>query len=293
MLDYDMPLFRPPSEARSVIIQATLGCSHNECTFCGMYKTKRFRVRPLEEVIEEIQRVGRRYPTARKLFVADGDALVLKTSHLLRLLEAARRSFPTLERVSVYAMPSNILRKSPEELRELRDAGLRMLYVGVESGNDEVLTRVVKGATRAETIASGLKAAEAGFEVSAMVLLGLGGPDLSAAHIADTASALSEMSPDFASALSVMLGPFEEGYRAAFGRPWRELTKDELMGELRDLVAGIAPWRPVEFRSNHASNHLPIRGTLDRDRDALVDLIERAMGDPTSPLVRPEWMRAT
>ena len=297
---YDMPLYRPPSEHDALILQVTLGCSNNECTFCDMYTSKRFGVRKADEVLAELawakEQVGGRAHQLRKIFLADGDAFVLKPRRLVPLVDACKAAFPNA-RVSAYAQPSNILVKTPAELDALRDAGLTRVYVGVESGDPATLERMKKGATDREIIDSILFAEDHGIEVSATVLLGVGGadPDGMARHADATARVISEASPTFASALVCTVpeagprfyGPMPDG----FALPDRAGT----LVELRRLVKGIAPFRPVEFRSNHASNHLALKGALPSSRDRMVAAIDQVLGElrdtGDSPHLRPEWAR--
>ena len=297
---YDMPLYRPPSEHDALILQVTLGCSHNDCTFCEMYQTKRFSVREPDAVLDEIawgrDQLGTRAQTLRKVFLADGDAFVLKPRRLLPLLDACHAAFPAA-RISAYAQPSNILKKSDEELAALRDAGLTRVYVGVESGDPDTLSRLIKGATDRAIIDSILKAEACGIEVSATVLLGVGGADDAGMrqHADATARVLSEASPSFAAALVCTVAPddprFYDPMPPGFQLPDRRGT----LVELRRLIEQFAPFRPVEFRSNHASNHLALKGRLPADRDALLAAIDRVLGelDATgdSRLLRPEWAR--
>lgn len=291
MLDYDEPLFRPPSEAYSLILQVTLGCSHNGCAFCGMYRNKRFRVRPLEEIFAEIDEVSRHIPSIRRVFLADGDAVVLKTDRLLAILERVYKKFSGLERVTAYANPSNILRKSPEELQQLRAAGLTMVYVGIESGDETILERINKGATAQEIIDSINKAQENGIDVSATVLLGLGGKAESEAHIAGTVEVVNACAPRYTSALTLILleGPHEEMFLEA-SPGWELPPVPDLLREVRGLVAGIEA--QTTFRANHASNYLTIKAELPQDRDKTLAYIDRALQDPSGKMLRPEWSRA-
>ncbi len=289
MLDYHMPLFRPPSEGRSVIIQATLGCSHNKCSFCAMYRTKRFTIRQLEAVFADIDRAAELVPGARKVFLADGDALVIPTDRLLPILERLRERFPHLERVTSYAMPRNLLRKSVEELRTLREAGLNMLYYGVESGDPHLLQIINKGATREDMLVGTKKAHEAGMDLSVTVILGLGGKKYSFQHIENTASLISEMRPAFASALTLTVVPqIAEEFYGRYGEPFEELSVPEVLDETALLVRNIDVPH-TEFRSNHASNHLPLKGVLSRDREALLQVLNNGRERPE--MWRPEWMR--
>jgi len=287
---YDEPLYRPPSEADAAIVQATLGCSHNRCAFCLMYKGKDFRARPRQAVKDDLTALARHWPQQRKVFLADGDALVLSVDRLLEILAHAYDVFPRLERVTCYANPANLLHKSVAELTRLREAGLTLLYVGLESGDDEVLTLVDKGATKDEVVAACQRARAAGIAVSITVLLGLGGRERSESHARKTAAALTEIDPEYASALTLMLGPFAEHFAAACA-PWTPISPAETLAELEWLVDGLHAATPCVFRSNHASNYLPLRGTLPADRDALLAVIRTARSDPSGRSLRPEWAR--
>lgn len=290
-MKYDMPLYRPPSEANSLIFQITLGCSYNKCTFCMMYRTKRFKVRPLEEVRADIEEAARYVPHARRVFLADGDAMAAKTDFLVEVLRLLKKHFPYLERVTSYASPQNLLRKSEEELKTLRKEGMDILYYGVETGDDELLKKIKKGVTHDEIVAAALKARRVGFPLSVTVILGLGGRKGSEKHISETARILNEIQPEYIGALTLMLGPLEDWYQKQMGDDWEWLDKIELLVEIRELVRQLDVKESI-FRSNHASNYLPLKGTLNRDRDKLLKIIDMALKDPNSPLLRPEEWRA-
>jgi len=290
-MEYDMPLFRPPSEADSLILQATYGCSANSCTFCLMYKTKRFRIRRLDEFKRDVEFCAERLPSARRIFLADGDALVIRASQLLAILELLYQSFPRLERVTSYANPLNLLVKSQAELFAIRRAGLTMLYYGVESGDDEILRRVKKKAETPGMIEGCVKAHAAGFELSVTVLLGLAGKKLSRRHAQNTAKVLNEIQPRYIGALTLMLGPLEKYFARSMGQDFQFLDMMETLQELRWLVEGLELKNSV-FRSNHASNYLALRGDLPRDKKKLLAVIDSALADPDSPLIRPEYFRA-
>ncbi len=289
-MEYDMPLYRPPSEADSLIIQATLGCSANDCTFCLMYKGKKFRVRKFEDVKKDIEWCAERWPGADRVFLADGDALVIKTSQMLEILKLLHDNFPKLERVTSYANPGNLIRKSQEDLDSIRKAGLTMLYYGVESGDPEVLTKVKKQGTREEMIEGCGKAHKAGFDISVTVLLGLAGLDNSERHAKLTASLINKIRPTYASALTLMLGPLEDTFAKSMGDDFVWLDKVQLLREIRMLVGDIDC--KTIFRSNHASNYLALRGNLPEDKAQLLRTIDSALSDPKSPLLRPEEWRA-
>jgi radical SAM superfamily enzyme YgiQ (UPF0313 family) len=265
---YEGKLYRPPSEAHSYIVQATIGCSHNLCTYCDMYRDKKFRVRELEEVLEDIAEAGRVHPGADKVFVADGDALIMAPERWLTILDACRDALPRFRRASCYATAENVLEKSPEELRSLREAGLEMLYIGPESGDDVTLKRIVKGGTFADHVEAARRAHDAGMRISVIVLLGAGGVDRSAEHARETARLISEMDPEYVGALTLTVIP---------GTPQARMVEKGRF-ELPEI-----------FRTNHASSYLPIAGELPRDKDRILHAIDLAL-DGSIPL-KPEYLR--
>ncbi|MCW5698242.1 MAG: radical SAM protein [Rhodospirillales bacterium] len=292
-ITYDMPLYRPPSEGANLIIQATIGCSFDRCTFCSMYKSKTYRARPLDAVFADIDHARRVWPEAQRVFLADGDALVLPTDDLSRILDRLAAAFPALERVSVYGTPLALNAKSIDELTRLRQQGLTLVYLGVESGSAAVLKRIRKGATP-NTMVRALDAARAaGLDVSATVILGLGGRDLWQDHIDATADLVNTSPPTYLSTLQLRLeDEVENDFMARFARagtPFRWQDDAGIIAEQERLLAHLDPPAPVIFRSNHASNCLPLAGTLPDDRDYLLALITAArLG---APLLRPEALR--
>lgn len=289
---YDMPLWRPPSEGRNLIIQATLGCSFNACTFCSMYKSKAYRAKSLAEVFADIEDAAHDWPEAHRVFLADGDALTLDTDHLLALLEKLRATFPALARVSAYATPINLNQKSPQELARLKAAGLSLLYVGIESGSNDILKRVRKGSANAMQSAL-QRADDAGIKVSATVILGLGGKTLWREHIEQTAALINRQPPKFLSTLQLGLdGDAEPGFTDAFARRGGAFEGQDdagVLDELELLVRLIDPSRPVIFRSNHASNCLALAGTLPKDGERLLAQVHAAQADLTA--LRPQHYR--
>ena len=274
---YDQPLYRPPSEGNNLIIQATLGCSFNGCTFCSMYKSKSYRARPQEAVFADVEEAARDWPDAHRVFLADGDALVLPTTDLLALLDKLKAELPDLARVSAYATPINLLRKSVEELRELKDRGLTLVYVGIESGSPDILRRIRKGATQASMIKALSRAREAGLKVSATVVLGLGGQERWRDHIDGTIAVVNEAPPTFLSTLQLYLeDTVVERFLETQGDGFAFQDDTGILAEQERLLAGLAPATPVIFRSNHASNCLALAGTLPRDKDRLLGEIARA-----------------
>jgi radical SAM superfamily enzyme YgiQ (UPF0313 family) len=255
-----------------------------------MYKMKKFRVRPFEDFKRDALECADILPDARRIFLADGDAMAMNTSHFSKILRLLYARFPRLERVTCYANPINLLRKTPGELQLLREQGLGILYLGMESGCDDVLKKVEKGSAATEILEAGKKALDAGFPLSVTVILGLGGRALSRRHILDTAALCSQLNPTYLSALTLMLGPFEDFFKNAMGPDFEFLDKTELLGEVRLLVENLETDGCV-FRTNHASNYLPLKGVLRADRQKLLGLIDTALADPGRYL-KPEFLRA-
>lgn len=290
---YEGKLYRPPSEADSLILQATIGCSWNHCTYCDMYREKTFRVRPLDESIADLEKtaaeLGREGALAQvdKLFLADGDALVLPTEHLLRLVTRARELFPALRRVSCYAMARNVLEKSPDDLRALREAGLSLLYVGPESGDDTTLKRIAKGDNHAAHVKAAELAHEAGMSLSVIALLGIA-QERSQEHAEATAELVTRMNPAFFSALTVTVVPGTPLAKLHAKGRFEVPEVPDLLRELRTMVALAEPTHAV-FRTNHASNYLPLAGTLPKDKTRIVAVLDAAL-EGRVPL-RPAWAR--
>jgi radical SAM superfamily enzyme YgiQ (UPF0313 family) len=287
---YDYPLYRPPSEAESTIFQVTLGCSFNKCSFCNMYRTKEYVERPWEQIKSEIDTAAKFYPDTRRIFLADGDALNLPKDRMIDILKYLRANFPQLERISCYAMPKNILQKKDDELKEIRAAGLHMMYVGIESGNDIVLKKVTKGATFNTILQACQKIKQHGYILSCMVIVGLGGKTYTKDHVADTARILSETSPDYVGALTLHLedGIYEE-FMNKFGEPFVPLDDLDILDELERLVADFKPTRQVIFRANHASNVYSIGGTIPQDTQKLLALIKSLKSRPD--MLKPKFLR--
>jgi len=274
-IDYDEPLFRPPSEARSLILQVTLGCSWNRCAFCEMYKTKRYTVRDEEEVMTEIKRLASYTPQVRKVFLADGNAMALPTRRLMKILETVRESFPGVGRVSSYALPKDVLAKTPEELKMLREAGLQLLYVGIESGDDDVLKMINKGETAESTVNGLLKAQDAGMNCSVMIINGLAGQEYSRQHAANSAKIINQIQPRYLSTLVLMLPRGIESYARLFKGQYIHMATPNLLKELEMFIEQLELNRSI-YRSDHASNVLPLKGTLPRDKEKLTAMLRSA-----------------
>jgi radical SAM superfamily enzyme YgiQ (UPF0313 family) len=269
---YVEPLFRPPSEARSLIFQITVGCSQNRCTFCGMYKMKSFRIRPVEEILEEIAEIPHRYRGhVGRVFLADGDALVYPFAGLVTILEALASAFPGLTRVGAYASPNSLTTKSPAELALLREKKLRILYFGLESGDDATLTAINKGFDAGRMAELALMARGAGMKLSVTAILGLGGKPRSLEHARRTAAWVNRVNPEYFSLLTLFHRHNEE-----FVRTLEQCTRRELIGEARELLCHLSPARTV-LRSNHVSNFLILEGSYPKDRQRLIEDVDRAM----------------
>jgi radical SAM superfamily enzyme YgiQ (UPF0313 family) len=290
-MDYEGRVYRPPSEADSLILQATLGCSYNGCTFCGMYRDKPFRIRPIEELRREIHwardRLG---DEVRKVFLGDGDALIAKASFLRAILDELRQAFPRLRRVSIYASPQSIRVRSIDEMSSLKEAGLTLYYLGIESGDDEVLARLNKGVDAEEMIACGRKVNDAGVRLSTMILLGAGGRELSIRHAENSARVVNAIQPRFVSTL--VLTPVLEAplWEQEIAGEFDHLTPPELARELRAFIAALELEGSI-FRSNHASNYLSLAGSLPKDKQRMLASLDGALSDPENAPFRPEWMR--
>jgi len=271
MIYYDEPLYRPPAEANSVIIQATLGCSFNKCTFCTMYESKQFKQRPLDEVFADIDTMSRFYNDATKLFLADGDALALPKDILVQILDYAFSKFPRLRRVSIYASAFNINDKSLDELILLKSRGLTLIYYGIESGSYEVLKKIQKPISAKKMINSLNKAEQAEIKTSVTVILGVAGKKYSDEHIKETANLLNKVNVTYLSTLQLMLQTHtKEKFLKNFKNDFIELNEKEMLEEQSHFISLLNVTKPVIFRSNHVSNTLPLKGTLPKDKERLV-----------------------
>lgn len=271
-------IYRPPGEWRSYLLQCTIGCSHNKCTFCAMYKEKQFRIRPLEEILEDIDMARDYYgPGVERVFLMDGDAIVMKTQHLLKILEKLYHNFPNLQKVTTYAGPKSTLSKSVEELKELRAAGLTRAYLGVESGSDAVLAAINKGCTAAQMLQAGQNLVEAGIDLWAILILGLTGQDGDwEEHVLSSAKIINHMKPRHLSAMT-----FAPAKGTALGEDvlagrFKVCTPDQILEECRVLIEHLEV-NPLHFTSNHASNYLPLKGGLPEDREKFLSLIDQAL----------------
>ncbi len=287
---YDLPLFRPPAEGNNLIIQATLGCSFNQCSFCAMYRSKQYVERPLDAVFADIRQAAADWPDAHRVFLADGDALALPTEHLLAILRELAAALPRLTRVSCYATPGNLQRKNAEELALLREHKLNLLYFGIESGSDLILKKITKGATQRRMAEVLHKAQASGMKISATVILGLGGSKRSDEHMAGTIALLNSAPVTYLSTLQLYLDEsIAEEFQRKYGEPFEMPDDLAILQEQERLISGLNPLQPVIFRSNHASNALALAGNLPRDKEKLLLQLREAMaGD--RPL-RPYFLR--
>lgn len=281
-------VFRPPSEAYSLIVQVTYGCSNNTCAFCDMFKEKRFALRPMEEILEDFRIARRTYRYVDKVFLADGDALVRRASDLYVILDYIKELFPECKRVAAYGSPPSIRIRTDEELRTLREKGLTLIYMGLESGCDEVLKLMRKGQDCAEIVAMGQKVHKAGMGLSVTAITGLGGPELMEQHAVETAKAFNAMNPEYIGMLTLVVEPetpLEDWVRAG---TFKLLTQEQVLEETRLLVENLDCPGSI-FRMNHASNYLVLKGTLNQDKEAMLADIERAKQDMSC--LRPDAWR--
>lgn len=274
---YEGVVYRPPSEAGSLIIQLTIGCARNTCTFCAMFKDKRFRIRKLDEVIEDLLMARKYYGNirVRRIFLADGDALIVKTKDLLYILEKIKEIFPEVERISAYGAPADVLMKTDGELKALKDAGLDMIYMGAESGDDVVLKDVKKGATSAEIIEAGIKIRKAGMALSITLISGLGGRNRVEEHAINSARLITAIKPEYVGFLTLMVEPGTPLYEDHRAGRFELLGPREILQEVRLFIQNVDAEGTV-FRSNHASNYISLKGTFNKDRELMLRQIEQA-----------------
>lgn len=288
-MHYEGRIIRPPSEANSILLQITVGCSHNKCTFCGTYKDKRFKIKSDETIMEDIDFAAQYCKRQNRVFICDGDALIVPQKRLLKYFLEIEKKLPWVERVGLYANTKGISMKSPEELEELRRHGLGIVYMGLESGDDETLKAVNKGATAEKMIRMGRKIKDAGIKLSVTVLLGLAGKERSQVHAEETGRVLSRMDPDFVGALSLMIVPGTPLYGEYKAGRFPLLSSDEMLRELRTMIAHTELSDGL-FHANHASNYLPIRTRLPQDKAKTLSLIDDALAGKIA--LRPEFLRA-
>ncbi|MDK2917981.1 MAG: hypothetical protein PWQ37_714 [Candidatus Petromonas sp.] len=275
---YEGTVYRPPSEARSLIIQTTIGCSHNKCTFCSMYKDKQFRIRNINEIIKDLEEARKYYNKIERIFLADGNALALKTEKLKIILKTIKKLFPECKRVGIYAAPKDILRKSVEELKELKEIGLGIAYLGVESGSDYILKKIKKGITANEMIRAGKRIIDSGIKLSVTLISGLGGKDNWMEHAQESARVINEINPHYLGLLTLLLEENTEMHKEVQSGELRLLSPKEVMMETRELVKNLELTNCI-FRSNHASNYLMLGGTLPKDKKQILKEIDGAMNE--------------
>lgn len=288
-MQYEGSVYRPPSESGSLIIQATIGCSHNGCTFCPMYWDKKFKMRSFEEIYRDLQEARRENPRAERIFLADGDALCMATNKLLPILGAVSAIFPECSRVGIYGRAENILRKTDEELLELRQAGLGIIYLGAESGSAEVLKRVNKGETPQDMVAAVRRAENAGIRVSVTFISGLGGRELLEEHAVQTGKMIGDMGASFVGLMTLMIAPGSSLSADIQSGKFEPLNMQEVMKELELILQNANCEKDCVIRSNHASNRLVLKGTLPADKQRLLNQVQSAMKD--EKMLRPDKFR--
>jgi radical SAM superfamily enzyme YgiQ (UPF0313 family) len=288
-MHYEGNIIRPPSEANSILLQVTVGCSRNKCTFCGTYKGERFRIKPDSVILEDIAFAAKYCKRQRRVFLCDGDALIIPQKRLLKILAEIESRLPWVTRVGLYANAKALKLKTAEELDELRTHGVGIFYMGLETGDDVTLKKIKKGASAADMIAMGLKAKQAGIKLSITVLLGIAGPQRSQLHAVETGRALSAIDPDYVGALSLMLIPGTPLYQDYQSGEFRLMDPHEMLAELRTMIASTNLTRGL-FHANHASNYLPIRARLPKEKEPTLRLIDAALAGKV-PL-KPEYLRA-
>jgi radical SAM superfamily enzyme YgiQ (UPF0313 family) len=288
-MDYEGLIIRPPSEAYSLLLQVTVGCSHNKCTFCGAYRQKKFKIKSLEQIKKDLHEASS-YENVDRVFLCDGDALIIPQPRLEEILKLINTNLPNIERIGTYANAKSILRKNVEELKKLRDLGLNIIYLGVETGNVEVLQKIHKGVTYEQMVEAGRRVKEAGILLSITVLLGLGGIEKSIEHAIDTAKILSDIDPDYVGALTLMLIPETELYEDYVAG--RFVLPDQF-GFIRELYLMIANsnFTNCYFTSNHASNYLPVKAYLPREKGKITKMIGSVLEEKDLSRIRPEHLR--
>jgi radical SAM superfamily enzyme YgiQ (UPF0313 family) len=289
-MKYEGNVFRPPSEAGSLILQVTIGCSHNRCTFCSMYKNEKYRERELDEISADLESCADRPRGIRRVFLADGNALTMDAEKLLAVLKHLYQTFPGLQRVGIYANPRDILNKEKSVLVQLQREGLGIIYLGVETGNEELLEHICKGATREEIKEAGLKVKEAGIPLSVTVINGLGGNEKMAEHAQDTATLLNEIDPDYVGLLTLMVLPGTPLARQVARNEFKLPGPLEILKEINMMLLPLNLSHCI-FRSNHASNYLPLGGTLPGDKGKLLALLDSVLSSGDTRYLRPDYFR--
>ncbi len=283
-------VIRPPSEAGSLLLQVTVGCSHNKCTFCPTYKGERFRIKTFDEIEEDILEASG-YGYIERVFLCDGDVLIMPMRKLVPVLESINRNIRGVKRIGLYANAKSILRKTPEELLELRNLGVKIAYLGMETGNEDILEKIEKGANARQMVEAGRKIKEAGITLSVTVLLGIGGKAKSMEHAMDTARLLTEIDPDYVGALTVMVVPGTALYEEQMSGKFELPDKFGFLEELGIMVAN-SDFTDCFFTSNHASNYLPIRARMPQEKNETTRLIQQVIASSNKKMLRPEYMRA-
>lgn len=276
ILRYEGKVFRPPSEARSLIIQATIGCSHNKCTFCSMYKEDQFRIRKTEEIIQDIDAARMRFRNINRVFLADGDALMIKTKELVKILDYIKALFPECERIGIYASPKSIMTKSVEDLKILKTAGLSIAYLGLESGSDEILLDINKGARSKEIIHEANKLKDAGILLSVTLISGLGGKEKWKHHAVESAKVINQIKADYLGLLTLMVEPGTKLYDDVSSGEFKLLSPEEVALETLVLLENLDAEGCI-FRSNHASNYISLKGTLNTDKHRMINQLKQAI----------------
>jgi radical SAM superfamily enzyme YgiQ (UPF0313 family) len=288
-MHYEGNIIRPPSEANSILLQVTVGCSRNKCTFCGTYKGERFRIKSDAIIMEDIAFAAKYCKRQRRVFLCDGDALIIPQKRLLKILEAIENQLPWVTRVGMYANAKALNMKTAAELRELKSHGVGIFYMGLETGDDITLKKIKKGASAKDMIEMGTKAKQAGIKLSITVLLGIAGPQRSQIHAIETGRVLTAIDPDYVGALSLMLIPGTPLYQDYKSGEFRLLEPREMLAELRTMIASTNLTRGL-FHANHASNYLPIRARMPKEKEPTIRLIDAALAGKV-PL-KPEYLRA-
>lgn len=290
MLNYHQPVYRPPSEAYSLILQITLACSWNKCSFCEMYSSKKFTIRPKEEIFKEIENISMHTKDVRKVFLADGNAMVLSFGKMLELLDKLNKHFPKLNRVSAYSRAKDLESKSLEELIILKEKGLKLLYVGIESGDEEVLININKGETASLSTLALQKAQQAGIKLSVMIINGIAGKELSYQHAINSAKEINKIQPEYLSTLVLSFPLGEDKFIQKYKGVFTALNTIELIAEMKIFIDNLKLENTI-FRSDHASNYLVLKGILGRDKQNLLNDINEVLDSPENAKLRPEYMR--